>query len=106
MIAKASQKVSQDLRDLHPTAISPYARANRSARLTSVGMRNGPCIWRMLSPAAAAHQSWSILRRTAIAAHLDDLGIEARDDLHEVLLLAHHVFDVLIDAGNLVGAGR
>ena len=32
--------------------------------------------------------------------------VEARDDLHQVLLLLHDLFDVLVDAWNFVRAGR
>ncbi len=47
----------------------------------------------------------SIFRRAAVAAHFDDLGIEAGHDLHQVLLLGHHGVDILVHARHFVRPG-
>ncbi len=41
----------------------------------------------------------------AVAAHLDDLRVEPRDDIHEIRLLGHHLEDVLVDERHFVGTG-
>ncbi len=48
----------------------------------------------------------SIFRAAAIAAHLDDAGIEASDDLDEVLLSGHDGIDVFVDKRNFVRPSR
>ena len=46
-----------------------------------------------------------ILRAAVVAAHHDDFGLEAGDDIDEIALSGHHVVNVLINAGHLIKPG-
>lgn len=47
----------------------------------------------------------SVLRPTAVSAHLHNPRIKASDHFHKIRLISHHLFDVLVHARNFVGAG-
>lgn len=46
-----------------------------------------------------------ILGRFAGRSHFDDLGIETSDDLYQIGLVAHDLFDVFVDFGGFIQTG-
>ncbi len=82
--------------------ISRGPQAYRSVDRRTIHFRRIPIVAgaRMIVPRV------SIFGLAAVAAHLDDLWIEAADDFDQVPLAVHHRFDIFVDTGNFVAAGR